>query len=188
MRAPKLFLKELNRAILMSFWWKFSSCNFNLISVCSFSTVALKGHLKILILFFQNNQNNHRFDNCDRRFDTCTIVDSTLVQPSNQQLYNSRINACETVESMFVQASIRRFHKRRFDGCTGVDPTLVQCNPGVKRSCKQFQTGLCFNRRKFIHLNVLLYFLFNLLSLAVSHCPKLLHKHVSPKKVFVTSI
>ena len=71
-------------------------------------TVALKGHPVYLIFFIRRSFN--------RRFDTRTIVDSTLV----------------TVDSTLVQSSIRRLYnlvqlsKRRFDARSIVDSTLVQ--------------------------------------------------------------
>ena len=80
-------------------------------------TVALKGRLKISILF-KNNQYDRRFDDCGCQFDAWTIVDLTLVQPSNRHLWYRRIGVCTTVDSTVSQASIRRLHKCWLNACT----------------------------------------------------------------------
>ena len=70
------------------------------------STVALKRHLKILILSFENNQYNPRFDGC-------ASVDSTLVQSSIRRLSNRRFDAYTIVDSTVTQPSMRHLQNRQ---------------------------------------------------------------------------
>ena len=75
--------------------------------------VALKGHLKILILFFKITNitadttdipaslvQSSNCPLCNHRFDVCATVNSLLAQPSNRRLCNCRIDACATVDMM----------------------------------------------------------------------------------------
>ena len=62
------------------------------------------------------------------RFDTCTIFDWMLAQPSNQHLSNRRINALATVETL-SQLPIRRMCNE-IDTSETDDSTLAQLSNG----------------------------------------------------------
>ena len=98
-------------------------------------TVALKGHLKILIPFLKNNQCNRRFDICNYRFDVCTTFDSTFVKPLIQRLFDRRIDICEAVGLILVQPSIWRLCIYRFIAYITVDSTLAQLL--IQRLCNR---------------------------------------------------
>lgn len=101
---------------------------------------------------------------------TVVTVDSMLAQWSmlvkllNPWLLNCQINACTTVKSTLVQPLNQRLWNHPIDACTTVESTLKQAT-----------------------FLILLYFLFNLLSTAISQLSKLLHKHASAKKLYISS-
>ena len=95
----------------------------------------------------KNNQYNCRFNNFNRRFDPCTIANSTLKQRSILRLYNGRFDVCTTVESTLVQSSNQCLCNRRINASTTVDSTglqlLIRClkNRGIN-ACATVESTL----------------------------------------------